>query len=265
MYIPFAFTGAATSGVPETGLVTWLTPASYPGTGSTWIDISANLNATVSGSLISAGADGWTFTSGTYLDFGTGSYGFAQNQQTIIMYGSLVDDNAVQTIWSKGGSDQWWWVPFTGSFLCSDSSTGSWSGSRFDLSGNFGQFAACDTTPLTPSSGFANVIAVDYNPTLSIGKKMYTTTNAPFNVTPSSITGARMYINETFLGGIPGSGFGEGLNNTNRMYFGRGVPDDISRSWPNINQPTISDIIIYSRALTPQEISSIYNYLILNR
>jgi len=263
MYIPFAFSSATTEGVSETGLVTWLTPQSYPGTGSTWVDISGNLNAIVSGSLTSAGADGWTFTSGTYLDFGSGSYNYAANQQTIIMYGSLTDNDAVQNIWSKGSSDQWWWVPFTGSFVCSDSSTGNWSGSRFDIAGNYGQFGFCTTTPASPSST-PNVQAVDYNPSLSVGKQMYTTTNAPFNATPSSIRGISFYINETRLAGGSG-GFGEGLNNTNRMYFGKGILDDNGNLWPNINQPTVSDILIYSRALTPQEISSIYNYLLLNR
>lgn len=264
MYIPFGFNSLSTAGVPDTGLVTWLTPQSYVGSGSVWRDVTANLNATVSGSLTSAGPDGWTFTSGTYLDFGTGSYNFAANQQTIIMYGSLTDNDAVQTIWSKGGSDQFWWVPFTGSFVCSDSSRGAWSGSQFNISFNGGQFSACTTTPDTPWSGFSNVNPYNYNPALSVGKQMYTTTNAPFNAIPSSIQGVSLYINETRLTGGP-SGFGEGLNNSNPMYFGRGVTDPGGKNWPMISLPTVSDILIYSRAITPAEVVSIYNYLVLNR
>jgi hypothetical protein len=265
MYIPFGFTGNTTSGVSTTGLVSWLTPQSYPGTGSTWIDVNGSVNAIISGSLTSAGTDGWTFTSGTYLDFGSGSYNYAQNQQTIIMYGSLTDNDSVQTIWSKGGSDQWWWVPFTGSYVCDSGPTGNWTGSRFDVSFSAGQFDACFTTPDTPSSGYKNVSSFDYNPALSVGKQMYTFTSAPFNVTPSSITGWAQYINETQVGRFQASGFGEGLNNTQPMYFGKGVTDLGGDNWPLINQPTVSDILIYSRALTPQEISSIYNYFLLNR
>jgi hypothetical protein len=260
MYIPFGFSGNATLGVPGDDLVTWLTPTSYNGVGNTWFDVTGNgVNGTISGSLTSAGEDGWLFTSGTYLDFGNASYISPLNtpQQTIIMYGSLTDNNAVQTIWSKGGSDQWWWVPFTGSYVCYDGSTGNWTDSQFNISGNFGQFGACFTTPDAPWSGFSNVIAVNYNPALSVGKQMYTTTNAPFNVTPSSVTGIRMYIDETFLGGAPSSTFGEGLNNNFPMYFGKGD------SWPNLYLPTISDILIYKRAITPEEISSIYNYFLI--
>lgn len=265
MYIPFGFTARSTEGVPDTGLVTWLTPLSYSGTGNTWIDISGNgVNGTISGSLTTAGGDGWAFSSGTYLDFGTGSYNYASNQQTIIMYGSLTDNDAVQTIWSKGADDQWWWVPFTGSFGCSDGFTGNWTGSRFDISFSGGQFVACTTTPSTPSSGFTNVQPVNYNPTLSVGKQMYTFTSAPFNATPSTIAGTSFYINELRLAGGP-SGFGKGLNNSNRMYFGKGVLDLGATSWPNINQPIVSDILIYSRAITPTEVESIYNYFILNR
>jgi hypothetical protein len=268
MYIPFAFNGNSTSGVPTTGLVTWLTPASYPGTGSTWIDVNGSVNAVVSGSLTTAGPDGWTFASGTYLDFGTGSYQYAQNEQTIIMYGSLVDNDAVQTIWSKGGSDQYWWVPFTGSFVCYSTGpdfSGNWSGSRFDLSFNGGQFGFCVTTPTTPSS-YINVLPVDYNPAVypPTAKQMYTFRNAPFNSVPSSVQGTALYINETVIGGA-GGGFGEGLNNSNPMYFGKGVTDASGQNWPMINQPTISDILVYSRALTGVEIASIYNYFLLNR
>jgi hypothetical protein len=259
MYTPFGFLGAQTLGVPLDNIVTWLTPTSYNGSGNIWVDVTGNgVNGIISGSLTSAGPDGWTFTSGTYLDFGTASYTSPNNepQQTIITYGTLNDNNAVQTIWSKGSSDQWWWVPFTGSFVCSDAPSGNWTGSRFDISYNGGQFFTCNTTPVTPSTGFTNVQPVDYNPALSVGKQMYTTTNAGFNATPSSIAGPSLYINENRIYQSP-FGFGEGLNNNFPMYFGKGD------SWPNINQPTISDILIYKRALTPEEISSIYNYFLI--
>jgi len=264
MYIPFGFVGGGNPEVSLTGLVSWLTPQTYTGSGSVWADASGNLNATISGSLTTAGTDGWTFASGTYLDFGTGSYNYASNQQTVIMYGSLTDNDAVQTMWSKGASDQWMWVPFTGSFTCTDGSSGAWSGSRFNIPTGLPAFVICTTTPASPVTG-GGTVPVDYNPTLSVGKQMYTITNAPAGATPSSIRGSSLYIDTLRLSGGGAADGGGGLNNSNPMYFGKGVSDGAGDLWPNINQPTISDILIYSRALTPQEIASIYTYFLLNR
>lgn len=261
MYIPFAFNGSSATGdVPTLNLLSWITPRSYPGSGSIWNDISGNgINASISGSVTSAGLNGWTFTSGTFLDYGSGSYGTTSDGYTLIAYGSFIDNNQVQSMWSKGTTyPQIWWIPFQYS-QSFDAGPYTLKSEGFMTQVNASTLFSSDTIPDTPFEGFTPIAKNDYSGSLST-KTMVTFTQKPFNGTPTDLRNNRLYINANFQN-FDGSGFGTSLNNTNRLYFGR----DGNNTWPLINQPTISDLIIYTRALTAIEVNDIYTYLANNR
>lgn len=284
MYIPFTFEASTLPEIPYDGLVSWLGPRSYPGSGSIWYDQSGNnVNALISGSLSQSGTD-WLFSSQSYLDFGTGSYpafipsGSVQNNGnwTFIIYGTLNDNDNVQGMWSKKetltparAAIDIWWVPFSGSyrtFVDPGFVTGSWTGSQFQISaGNNGGLTY--TNPDTPLSGAVDIIPVfNYDENLN-SKKMISFAGCADPFVPADRKDDRFYINDVLIqtinGGNPAS-----LQSSGSLYFGKTnsqFSPNPNKTWPNINQPIISDIFIYRYALTTTQIGQIYTWLTQNR
>ena len=241
LYVATAdFTSADLTSLITSGLTLNLNTkdsSSYPGTGTTWYDVSGNgYNATMNGTVpFTSGSPGYFSYANTNIRF-DGNNSLASNLTnaiTIISVAYITDMTQRNVLFSKYRSSP---NP-TGYLLEVGTASGAWTNSlRFYAAGNTGN--SCDLRGTTSLS--AN-------------------TNYMFSVTYNQATSATtMYANATAISASQAgvgsdSGFSQGTNNyiigSYQPYFA---------IYSSMRQYAV---FVYNRALSSTEITNMYNYL----
>lgn len=231
MYIPFSFAGASSGSIVLNGLQIWNSYGGYDASAGTWQDLSGNGN---SGSVI-----------GTLTDVG-GAYSF-NGINNSVFYGQSIPDTLTTNLT----------ISFMGSGFPLDG-VNRWAWYAYDNIGvpaGFWQYFRNTATPddleFRCTRGGGNVtfnVPYNYNPPETT---MYTIT----------VSGAQVvyYKNSQILATI---------NNPSGdpYYVGPGFPSNPlsfgSGSGLNTFSGSISNLLLYDRTLTSNEVTNNWNYLI---